>query len=145
MCLSASPAPAFATWRFTAIPRKATQIELNTRCHASLFYQMSSSLNQPPQRHNLYSPLLIPSIIITDESEDYADDSMDVLEEVEIIPRHWLSSYFPRYTLKRSGVVLPDERPPVGQSLILGLQHVLAMFGSTVLAPLLMGFDTNSE
>ena len=51
--------------------------------------------------------------------------------------------YFPRWTLKTKGVVLPEERLPAGQTVIAGLQHVVAMFGSTVLAPLLMGFDPN--
>ncbi|MFL1460851.1 solute carrier family 23 protein [Roseococcus sp. DSY-14] len=41
------------------------------------------------------------------------------------------------------GVVLPEERLPWGQTLLLGVQHVVAMFGATVLAPLLMGFDPN--
>ena len=51
--------------------------------------------------------------------------------------------YFPNWTLKTSGVVMPDERLPTGQTLIAGLQHVVAMFGATVLAPVLMGFDPN--
>ncbi|MCX7360492.1 MAG: NCS2 family nucleobase:cation symporter [Alphaproteobacteria bacterium] len=41
------------------------------------------------------------------------------------------------------GVVAPDERLPWPQTIVLGLQHVVAMFGSTILAPLLMGFDPN--
>ncbi len=40
-------------------------------------------------------------------------------------------------------VVAPDERLPWPQTTALGLQHVVAMFGSTILAPLLMGFDPN--
>lgn len=40
-------------------------------------------------------------------------------------------------------VVAPDERLPWPQTIALGLQHVVAMFGATVLAPLLMGFDPN--
>ncbi len=36
-----------------------------------------------------------------------------------------------------------DEYLPVGKSIVLGLQHAFAMFGATVLAPLLMGFDPN--
>src|SRR6478735_11659534 len=40
-------------------------------------------------------------------------------------------------------VVAPDERLPWGPSIALGVQHVIAMFGATVLAPLLMGFDPN--
>jgi putative pyrimidine permease RutG len=51
--------------------------------------------------------------------------------------------YFPRWTLRRDGVISPDERLPTSQTLLLGLQHVVAMFGATVLAPLLMGFDPN--
>ncbi|KMO09788.1 hypothetical protein SQ03_31545 [Methylobacterium platani JCM 14648] len=50
---------------------------------------------------------------------------------------------FPRWRLARGAVVLPDERPPLGQAVVLALQHVVAMFGSTALAPLLMGFDPN--
>ncbi len=40
-------------------------------------------------------------------------------------------------------VVGPHERLAWGQTTILGLQHVIAMFGATVLAPILMGFDPN--
>ena len=52
--------------------------------------------------------------------------------------------YFAGWTLKREGVIAPDERLPWGQSILVGLQHVLAMFGSTVLGPLLMGFNPNT-
>lgn len=52
-------------------------------------------------------------------------------------------SLFPAWELKRDGVIAPDERLPWGQTFALGLQHVVAMFGATVLAPLLMGFDPN--
>lgn len=40
-------------------------------------------------------------------------------------------------------VVAPDERLPWPQTVAIGLQHVVAMFGATVLGPLLMGFDPN--
>lgn len=40
-------------------------------------------------------------------------------------------------------VVAPDERLSWPDTIALGIQHVVAMFGSTVLAPLLMGFDPN--
>jgi len=40
-------------------------------------------------------------------------------------------------------VVAPDERLHWPQTAALGVQHVIAMFGATVLAPLLMGFDPN--
>jgi uracil-xanthine permease len=44
---------------------------------------------------------------------------------------------------RRDGVVAPDERLPWPQTFAMGAQHVVAMFGATVLAPLLMGFDPN--
>lgn len=47
------------------------------------------------------------------------------------------------WTLKRSGVVAPDERLPWPQTLVVGLQHIVAMFGATTLAPIIMGFDPN--
>ena len=41
------------------------------------------------------------------------------------------------WRLKSEGVILPEERLPGVQTVIVGLQHVVAMFGATVLAPLL--------
>src|ERR1700753_773950 len=56
-------------------------------------------------------------------------------------------SYFPRWRTQPSAaegrVVNTDERLAWPQMLAMGIQHVVAMFGSTVLAPLLMGFDPN--
>jgi putative pyrimidine permease RutG len=40
-------------------------------------------------------------------------------------------------------VVAPDERLPWLQTGAMGVQHVIAMFGATVLAPILMGFSPN--
>lgn len=45
--------------------------------------------------------------------------------------------------LHSGGVIGPDERLPWPQTGLMGVQHVIAMFGSTVLAPILMGFDPN--
>src|SRR5437764_5440233 len=45
--------------------------------------------------------------------------------------------------LQQGGVVAPDERLPWPQTAAMGVQHVIAMFGATVLAPILMGFDPN--
>ncbi len=45
--------------------------------------------------------------------------------------------------LQRGGVIAPDERLPWPQTAVMGVQHVIAMFGATVLAPILMGFDPN--
>ncbi|SAK41340.1 xanthine/uracil permease family protein [Caballeronia hypogeia] len=56
-------------------------------------------------------------------------------------------SYFPRWPVQPDAqegrVVAPDERLAWPQMIAMGVQHVVAMFGSTVLAPLLMGFDPN--
>ena len=46
-------------------------------------------------------------------------------------------------TLASGGVVGPDERLPWPQTTVMGVQHLIAMFGATVLAPILMGFDPN--
>ena len=46
-------------------------------------------------------------------------------------------------TLAQGGVIAPDERLPWPQTTVMGVQHVIAMFGATVLAPLLMGFNPN--
>jgi putative pyrimidine permease RutG len=45
--------------------------------------------------------------------------------------------------LDQGGVIAPDERLPWAQTAAMGVQHVIAMFGATVLAPILMGFDPN--
>ncbi len=45
---------------------------------------------------------------------------------------------------KDEGIIYPEERLPWRDSILMGLQHVLAMFGATVLAPLIMGLDCNT-
>ncbi|WP_367350333.1 solute carrier family 23 protein, partial [Ottowia sp.] len=49
----------------------------------------------------------------------------------------------PAAALQGGGVIAPDERLPWAQTAAMGVQHVIAMFGATVLAPILMGFDPN--
>lgn len=49
----------------------------------------------------------------------------------------------PASVLREGGVIAPDERLPWPQTAVMGVQHVIAMFGATVLAPILMGFDPN--
>ena len=49
----------------------------------------------------------------------------------------------PVSVLQGGGVIAPDERLPWPQTAAMGVQHVIAMFGATVLAPILMGFDPN--
>ncbi|CBK85368.1 pyrimidine utilization transport protein G [Enterobacter hormaechei] len=46
-------------------------------------------------------------------------------------------------TSTEEGVVAPDERLPLGQTMVMGVQHAVAMFGATVLMPMLMGLDPN--
>src|SRR4051812_25495334 len=49
----------------------------------------------------------------------------------------------PAQVLHEGGVIGPEERLPWPQTAAMGVQHVIAMFGATVLAPILMGFDPN--
>ena len=52
-------------------------------------------------------------------------------------------AYFPSWRPTNNATVMPDERLPFGAALPMGIQHLLAMSGSTIVAPLLMGFDPN--
>jgi len=54
---------------------------------------------------------------------------------------HWTEK--PSATLQSGGVIGPDERLPWPSTTVMGVQHLIAMFGATVLAPILMGFDPN--
>ena len=56
------------------------------------------------------------------------------------------NSWFPHWRKPAGpagGVVAPDETLSAGQTLVMGVQHAVAMFGATVLMPLLMGLDPN--
>lgn len=58
-----------------------------------------------------------------------------------------MSSWFPKWKVYSGQIdhrpVATNEYLPPVQSAVLGIQHAFAMFGATVLAPLLMGFDPN--
>lgn len=58
------------------------------------------------------------------------------------------TGFVTRWSLKdatdTSPEIAPDERLPWGKTIVLGIQHVVAMFGSTALAPIIMGFDPNT-
>ena len=43
-----------------------------------------------------------------------------------------------------SGIIYPEDKLPLVPSVLSAMQHVLAMFGATVLGPLLMGFNPNT-
>ena len=46
--------------------------------------------------------------------------------------------------VRERGVVYPEDRLPWPQTILLGVQHVLAMFGATVLVPIILGFNPNT-
>ncbi|MEB5921062.1 pyrimidine utilization transport protein G [Franconibacter daqui] len=54
-------------------------------------------------------------------------------------------TWFPQWRKHTAAgeVVAPDETLPLGQTVVMGVQHAVAMFGATVLMPLLMGLDPN--
>lgn len=55
----------------------------------------------------------------------------------------WFPNWKPfQGDLDQHAVAINEYLPP-GKSVMLGVQHTFAMFGATVLAPLLMGFDVN--
>src|SRR5260370_33526740 len=45
---------------------------------------------------------------------------------------------------RERGVVYPEQRLAWPQTSLMGLQHVMAMFGATVLVPLILGFTPNT-
>ena len=45
---------------------------------------------------------------------------------------------------RERGVVYPEDRMAWPQTILMGLQHVMAMFGATVLVPLILGFNPNT-
>ncbi|KXS22370.1 uracil transport protein [Gonapodya prolifera JEL478] len=57
-----------------------------------------------------------------------------------------VTSYFPRWrpNFVAGAIVAPDEYPRPYEILLLACQHFLAMFGATVLVPLLLGISTNT-
>ena len=66
---------------------------------------------------------------------------------IYLLSAHYMSNWFPKWRPYEGSI---DARPvgtneylPPAQSVVLGIQHAFAMFGATVLAPFLMGFDAN--
>lgn len=51
--------------------------------------------------------------------------------------------YFPSWRPAAGATVMPNEKLPLAAAVPMSLQHLLAMSGATILAPLLMGFDPN--
>jgi putative pyrimidine permease RutG len=46
--------------------------------------------------------------------------------------------------VREQDVVYPEDRMPWPQTILMGIQHVMAMFGATVLVPLILGFNPNT-
>ncbi len=66
---------------------------------------------------------------------------------IYLLSAHFMSNWVPKWRAYEGSI---DARPvgtneylPPAQSVVLGIQHAFAMFGATVLAPFLMGFDAN--
>src|SRR2546430_15079218 len=47
-------------------------------------------------------------------------------------------------TARERDVVYPEDRLPWPPTILMGLQHVMAMFGATVLVPLILGINHNT-
>lgn len=69
------------------------------------------------------------------------------MSTIYLLSAHFMSNWFPQWRPYDGNI---DARPvgtneylPPAQSVVLGIQHAFAMFGATVLAPFLMGFDPN--
>ncbi len=45
---------------------------------------------------------------------------------------------------REKDIVYPEERLPWPQTILMGIQHVMAMFGATVLVPIILGFNPNT-
>ena len=46
--------------------------------------------------------------------------------------------------IQKNNYFLPNDKPPLGKMLLLGLQHVLTMFPATVLVAIIVGFHINT-
>ena len=83
-------------------------------------------------------------------SEHNALEAAGIETNTMTIPHHpdfdngkWFPTWRPfQGDLDRNPVGINEYLPP-SKSILLGIQHTFAMFGATVLAPLLMGFDAN--
>ena len=69
--------------------------------------------------------------------------TMNLLHNPDFDNGRWFPTWRPYGgDLDRDPVGINEYLPP-SKSMLLGIQHTFAMFGATVLAPLLMGFDPN--
>ncbi|KAG2235192.1 hypothetical protein INT48_003536 [Thamnidium elegans] len=86
---------------------------------------------------NDFNPGYKPHHDLTENlSGSSSHDEKEISTGHKFFSKQTLIDYFPKYKLKKSGIIYIDERPSAPQCLLMGIQHVLAMFGSTVLAAL---------
>ena len=94
----------------------------------------------PNLSHNNKEQALSPATLDT-ASIDSA--TMSLPHNPDFENGRWFPTWRPfKGDLDRTPVGINEYLPP-SKSVLLGVQHTFAMFGSTVLAPLLMGFDPN--
>ncbi|KAF7276627.1 hypothetical protein GWI33_010015, partial [Rhynchophorus ferrugineus] len=85
--------------------------------------------------------LLTGSPILRDAVVSFDCHVSHVAVGVTDMKESWFVKWRPyRGNIENTPVAM-NEYLPAGQSIALGVQHAFAMFGATVLAPLLMGFD----
>lgn len=76
-------------------------------------------------------------------SQKYSETNLKVL--LEKILMEAIQNYFPSYQYSERKFIGINERPSWPQTFILAAQHMMAMFGGTILVPLLAGFNTNTS
>ena len=75
---------------------------------------------------------------------DYIDNhSISLGHNPDFENGKWFPKWRPYKGDLNKDAVSINEYLPASKSILLGIQHTFAMFGATVLAPLLMGFDPN--
>jgi len=77
------------------------------------------------------------------EAAGIETNAMTITHNPDFDNGKWFPTWRPfQGDLDRNPVGINEYLPP-SKSILLGIQHTFAMFGATVLAPLLMGFDAN--
>lgn len=96
---------------------------------------------QPPHDETATDDLLVQNLTAT--SAGTSAHSTAYVRDPDFDNGEWFPRWKPfRGDLDTQAVAI-NEYLPASKSVLLGVQHTFAMFGSTVLAPLLMGFDPN--
>ena len=96
-----------------------------------------------PSDKPLQSSDTITAVDTVLQADSIDDHSISVGHNPDFENGKWFPTWRPyRGDLNQDAVSI-NEYLPASKSLLLGIQHTFAMFGATVLAPLLMGFDPN--